>query len=74
MITKSLLLPGDHGPGLNERQSVLPVGPQSRQPRPEHTITWPQTRTRDRLFVDRDLVAQRDDFDLHGTHVSETTF
>jgi hypothetical protein len=66
VISESFLLPGNDGSRLDDCQSPLPAEPQPGEPHPEPAITWAQMWPRDRLFVDHALVAQSDDFDLHG--------
>jgi hypothetical protein len=65
VVVKAFLLPGKDGARLHELQDVLLVGPQTREPDPEQAIGWPKLRTRDALFIDRDLMPQGDEFHLH---------
>jgi hypothetical protein len=62
MLTKSLLLPGDHRTGLDECQGGLPAGPQASKLYPEHPINRTKVRAMDGLLIDRDLMPQRQVF------------
>jgi hypothetical protein len=66
MVTKSLLLPGDHGAGLHKRQGMLPAGPQTRQPDPEETVGGMEPGPRYGALIDGHLVAEGDDFKLQS--------
>ena len=63
MVTKALLLPGNHRPGLDEYQGIGPAPPKPGQPPPEHPISPTEARARDGLFVDRQLMPQRQVFE-----------
>jgi hypothetical protein len=58
VVTKALLLPGDHGTGPDERQGIEPTRPEPSQPRPEHPIGRTETRAINGLLVDRQLMPQ----------------
>jgi hypothetical protein len=58
MVAKSLL-PRDHRAGLDEHQSGLPTGPETGQPDPEQAIGQTEARPMGRLFVNRQLIPQR---------------
>jgi hypothetical protein len=65
-ISEPLLLPGKDGARLHKLQSPLPAGPETREPHPKQPITWAPAGARDCLLVHGDLMAQGDEFHLHG--------
>jgi hypothetical protein len=64
MVAEALLLPGDHRTGLDERQGLLPACPEARQPHPEQTIGWTEAWARHRVLIDRELMPQREVFQV----------
>jgi hypothetical protein len=62
MVAKTLLLPGDHRSGLDEYQDIGPAPPKPGQPPPEHPISPTEARARDGLFIDSQLMPQRQIF------------
>ena len=64
MVSEAFALPADHRPRLHDDEGLSPPGPGSREPRPEDTVGWSQLRASPGSLVDRELVAQREDFDL----------
>ena len=58
VVTKALLLPGDHCAGLDECQGIAPARPEPRQPRPEQAIGRTKARAINGLLVDRQLMPQ----------------
>jgi hypothetical protein len=65
MVPESFLLPGNDGARLDEREHLLPARPQSREPDPEETVGRMQRWARTALFIDRELMAQGNKFQLH---------
>src|SRR5262245_27589353 len=66
MVPESFLLPSNDRARLDEREHLLPAGPQPREPDPEETVGRPQHWARAALFIDRELMTQGDEFQLHG--------
>ena len=66
MVPESFLLPGNDCARLDEREHLLPAEPQPREPDPEETVGRTQRWARAALFIDRELMAQGDEFQLHG--------
>jgi hypothetical protein len=64
MVSEAFLLPGDHGPRLDEDEGLAPPGPGSREPGPEDAVGRSEVRSSLRSLVDRELVPQRKDFEL----------
>src|SRR5579862_3767979 len=64
VVSEACALPGDHRPWLHDHQSRLPLGPSSRQPRPQETVGWSELRASPGSLVEGKLVAQREDFGL----------
>jgi hypothetical protein len=58
IVTKALLLPGDHRAGLDKGQGIAPARPEPSQPRPEHPIGRTEARAINSLLVDRQLMPQ----------------
>ena len=66
VVPAPLLLPGNHGARLHQSYSLVPAGPQPREPGPEQAIGGPKLWLGDALFIDRDLMPQNDEFHVHG--------
>ncbi len=64
MITKTLTLPGNHGPGLNKDQGISPPPPAAHDPGPEHSVSGANPRALDCALIHSELMSQRDDLKL----------
>src|SRR5262245_42366633 len=51
VVPKTLPLPGEHGPRLDKRQSLLPARPYTREPRPQQAIGASKPRAMNGLFI-----------------------
>jgi hypothetical protein len=58
VVTKALLLPGDHRAGLDEYHGFGPAPPKPGQPPPEHPISRTEAWASNGLLVDRQLMPQ----------------
>ena len=62
-------MPAHNSFGLHDHQNIRPSRPQISQRSPEETIQAVQSRTRSFAFENRDLLAQRENFErcIHAT-------
>jgi hypothetical protein len=73
VVAKTLALPGNDGTRLHECQSALPARPKQRQPHPEQTIGWTEAWTMHCVLIDRELMPQREVFQVQcGSRPEET--
>jgi hypothetical protein len=64
VTAKALALPADHDAGLDECQGFAPARPEPRQPRSDHPIGQPEARSWHRSLVYRELMPQRQVFQV----------
>ena len=72
MIAEAALVPLEHRPRLDKMQSLAPSGPESSEPRPEHTVAGLEAEpARSASFIDAQLMTQRNNLALECESVAE---
>jgi hypothetical protein len=66
VVAESLPLPGNHGAGLDERESALPAWPQLGEPGAEEPISRTEARAWDSPFIHGDLMLESKNPQVRG--------